>query len=287
MATRTLSSLALAALLSVGLVACSASPAGSDTGTQADTSISDAPAATTEAVDLTGEWEQSNTAGGGSRQIATIVGETMSIYWVSDDETKSLFWAGSVEVAPDAGESFSWESANDTSQTASALLASSEDAKTMTYEGGTISYEVSALGSSWTVELQQTSTTPSAAPSTETAADSDFAVTIEGSSFANDYEGKPVIVVTFGFTNNSDQAENFMFSINAQAFQGGIELDDMAIGVDGVDSSLSMADIQPGVTVSVQQSFLLRDDSTVSVEVRELITFNDALLASQEFSVSS
>ncbi len=111
-------------------------------------------------------------------------------------------------------------------------------------------------------------------------------VKIEGATFASDYEGKPVIVVNFAFTNNSDEAANFLFSLDAQAFQSGIELDDMVIGVDGIDSSLTIADIQPGVTVTIQRPFLLRDDTTVKVEVREQFSFKDDIVASREFSVS-
>ena len=125
-----------------------------------------------------------------------------------------------------------------------------------------------------------------AAPVAPEGSNSDFNVKIEGATFASDFEGKRVIVVNFAFTNNSDKAANFLFSLNAQAFQGGIELNDIAIGVDGIDSSLTTADIQPGVTVTVQQPFLLRDDSTVKVEVREQFSFSDDVLASQEFSVS-
>lgn len=276
--------IALAAFLALGLGACSASPAATSDETERETPASEAAPAV--APDLTGEWEQSNSAGDGSHQTATIVGETITIYWLSEDETQALYWAGSVDIASDAGASFAWDSVNDKSQTGSALLASNDDSKTMTFDNGTLSYEVSALGSTWTVELQQTSSTPSAAPSAQEAATSDFDVTIEGSSFASDYEGKPVIVVSFGFTNNSDEAANFMFSIDAQAFQAGIELDDMVVGVDGIDSSLAMADIQPGVTVTIQQPFLLRDNSDVTVEARELMSFTDALLATQEFAVA-
>ncbi len=118
-----------------------------------------------------------------------------------------------------------------------------------------------------------------------TSASKTTPVKIEGATFASDYEGKPVIVVNFAFTNNSDEAENFLFSLNAQAFQGGIELNDIAVGVDGIDSSLTMADIQPGVTVTIRRPFLLRDDSTVKVEVRKQFGFTDDILASQEFSV--
>jgi uncharacterized lipoprotein YmbA len=280
MRTKTTFSIALLALLGLGLAGCTASPGGGENGSGADSSKPAAP------LDLTGEWEQSNAEGDGSSQAATIVGDTITIYWAAEDETKSLYWAGTIEVPKSAGASFTVDSVNDKSLTETALLASSDDIKTLTYDNETISYEVSALGQTWTAELQQTSTTPAAAPATQEESNSDFDVKIEGATFSSDYDGKPVIVVNFAFTNNSDEAASFMFSLNAQAFQGGIELDDIVIGVDGIDSSLAMADIQPGVTVTVQKPLLLRDNSPVTVEVRDLFSFSDAILASQEFSVS-
>ena len=123
-----------------------------------------------------------------------------------------------------------------------------------------------------------------AIPAAPEESSSEFGVRIEGATYTSDYEGKPVIVVNFAFTNNSDAAASFIFSLNAQAFQNGIELNDIAIGVDGIDSSLSMADLQPGVTIVVQEPFLLRDGSNVKVEVREQFSFTDDILASQEFS---
>lgn len=117
-------------------------------------------------------------------------------------------------------------------------------------------------------------------------ADSDYGVVIEAAQFATDYEGKKVIVVDFTFTNNSSKPASFLFSLNAQAYQGGIELDNLVIGVEGIDAALSHADIKPGTTVTVQQPYILRDDSPVTVEVEELITFDDAMLATKEFTVS-
>lgn len=100
-----------------------------------------------EPVTLVGEWTQSNSNSDDNFQSATITDDTIEVYWVSDGgDTKSLYWAGTVEFAADAGDSFKWDSVNDTSKTDSALLASGEEKKTFTYEAGEISYEVSALG---------------------------------------------------------------------------------------------------------------------------------------------
>ncbi len=135
-----------------------------------------------------------------------------------------------------------------------------------------------------TTEDAGSNSAPSAAAPAP-APKSDYVVKITGSSLDKDYEGKQVIVVSYDFTNNSDKAQNFMFAVKAQAFQGGIELSDLAIGVDSVDSSLALADVKPGSTVTVKEAYILRDNSTVSVEVRELISFDDELLASQDFTV--
>lgn len=42
--------------------------------------------------DLTGEWKQKNSKSDKSYQAATITGDTITIYWISDNgDTKSLF----------------------------------------------------------------------------------------------------------------------------------------------------------------------------------------------------
>lgn len=112
--------------------------------------------APTEPPNLIGEWKQVNSNSEDSWQAATIEGETITIYWVSNGgDTKSLYWAGTY-IAPTAtDEPYSWDSANDHSQTGTALLASGDDTKTMTYENGQLSYSASALGTTTTVRLEK------------------------------------------------------------------------------------------------------------------------------------
>ena len=106
-------------------------------------------------ADLTGEWKQSNSNSEDSYQTATISGDVIEVYWVTEStSTKSLYWAGSF-VAPSAGGDYSWDSANDTEKTSSALLASGDATKTFTYSDGKLSYSVSALGVTQTVELEK------------------------------------------------------------------------------------------------------------------------------------
>lgn len=141
--TKTTLSFAAAALLTLGLAGCSAGA----TGTAA------APA--DEPADLVGEWEQSNKNSEDSYQSATITADTITVYWVTDGgDTTSLYWAGTYDAPTEPGD-FSWDSVNDTEQTDVALLASGDETKTFTYEGDTISYEVSAMGVTTTVELSR------------------------------------------------------------------------------------------------------------------------------------
>lgn len=120
------------------------------------------------------------------------------------------------------------------------------------------------------------------------APDSKYVVSIDGCEVTQDYEGKPAIVVTYTWTNNSDDAISFMVAIDDAAFQNGVELDFATISVtdERFDTNSAMNEVQPGATQTVQQAFLLDDQSDVSVECTELISFDDAVLAEATFSVA-
>lgn len=119
----------------------------------------------------------------------------------------------------------------------------------------------------------------------DAAAESDYAVTIDGAAQTQDYEGRPALVVDFTFTNNGDEAANFMFATSPQAFQDGVELESAVIVDDSFDSAAALKDIKPGASVQVQSAYVLDGTSDVTVEVSELISFDDTLLASEVFTV--
>lgn len=107
-------------------------------------------------ADLTGTWKQTNSGSEDSYQEATISGDTIEIYWVSDGgDTKSLYWAGTYEAPSEPVDSYSWDSVNNKSKTDGALLASGDDTKTITFENGELSYSASALGTTTTVRLEK------------------------------------------------------------------------------------------------------------------------------------
>lgn len=137
-----------AALALTGCGGASTTPAGA------------AASAVTEEVpkapDLTGAWKQSNPNSEKSYQQAMITADTITVEWVSDGgSTTSIYWVGTFAAPTDATEPYTWTSQRDAAATDTALLASTDDAKEFKYEGNTISYKVSALGTTTTVNLKK------------------------------------------------------------------------------------------------------------------------------------
>lgn len=164
---RKLFAVIMSALLVTSLGACSSS------GTSSSAPESSAPSVSTVesdvvseasskeeptqgSVNLDGTWVQVNNASEDSYQEAVISGNSITVNWVTaDTDTKALYWAGTVEIPEDTGNSFSWNSQNDTEQTQNAIMASSDETKTFTYKDGKISYDVSAMGMTQTVKLEK------------------------------------------------------------------------------------------------------------------------------------
>ena len=107
-------------------------------------------------LDLTGEWEQINSNGSTTIHTATITENEIEIYWIdSQDETKSLYWAGTYVPPMDNSKKYEWDSINNTEKTSSSILASPDETKHFTYENGQISYEASAFGTTKTIRLEK------------------------------------------------------------------------------------------------------------------------------------
>lgn len=142
--------IALASVLALtGCGGASTAPAGASDSKAAE-------AAPKKAADLTGAWKQSNPNNEKSYQQATIAADTMTVEWVSDGgSTTSIYWVGTFKAPTDATEPYAWTSQRDVEATKSAMLASGDDTKEFTYKDDTISYKVSALGTTTTVNLKK------------------------------------------------------------------------------------------------------------------------------------
>lgn len=110
-------------------------------------------------TDLTGEWVQVNSSSSGSYQKAYISNGIIDIYWITNGgETQALYWSGTYDLPDKPTKAFSWKSTGDRNKMDKALLASGSDEKDFSFDGNVISYEVSAMGVTSTVSLEQIST---------------------------------------------------------------------------------------------------------------------------------
>lgn len=112
--------------------------------------------------------------------------------------------------------------------------------------------------------------------------DAEYKVSIDGAEKTTDYKGQSAILVTYTWTNNSGSDQIFSVALNAQCFQNGVQLDSAVVSGQGSDS---MKDIKPGATQTVQKAYELADSSPVTVEVSEMFSWNDEILAEATFEV--
>lgn len=105
-----------------------------------------------EIPDLSGVWKSKDNDG--SYQEATITSDTIEINWISDGgATKSIYWFGTYIAPTEVTDTYEWVSERDKEKTDSALLASTDDTKKFSYSKGKLKYEVSAFGTTTTLEL--------------------------------------------------------------------------------------------------------------------------------------
>lgn len=106
----------------------------------------------------------------------------------------------------------------------------------------------------------------------------DYNVVIESCRLATDYEGKPIVIVKYTFTNNGDEPASFMFSLECNAFQDGIGLNECYFVDDSANysSDNQTKEIKKGASLAVEVAYELNNSTTdVEIEVSELISFSD------------
>lgn len=141
--------LLIAGILTLSVTACGG---GSEDSKDNSSSSQSTEAAPEEPTDLSGTWKSQENEG--SWMEATIADDTIEINWVSDEgNTHSIYWVGTYDAPTEAVKEYNWTSERDKEKTDTALLASTDDTKDFTYKDDVISYEVSAMGTTTTMEL--------------------------------------------------------------------------------------------------------------------------------------
>lgn len=124
---------------------------------------------------------------------------------------------------------------------------------------------------------EKPATEPTEAPASGTVSGDlgDHHVEITGASLTKSYDDRPVIVVTYAWTNNSEDTTSAMVALLETAYQDGIELDSAIILNDSsYDLTSSTKNIRPGTTIDIQNAYYLDSEtSTVEFEISELFSF--------------
>ena len=115
----------------------------------------------------------------------------------------------------------------------------------------------------------------------------DYSVEIDSCRLAKDFEGNYIVIVKYIFTNNSEDAANFMFAFNDTVYQDGIGLNECYFADDSANysSDNQTKDIKTGSSLDVEVAYELNDNTTdIEVEVKELISFSDKTIT-KTFSI--
>ena len=114
-----------------------------------------------------------------------------------------------------------------------------------------------------------------------------YEIEIKNARLTTNYEGKPVVVVTYGFTNNSSEPAAFFLSVEDGAYQNGVGLEKAYVlnDNDPYDEANQNKEIKTGVTIDVDVAYLLNDTETdVDIEVKEFMSFSDDMIT-KSFSI--
>lgn len=106
----------------------------------------------------------------------------------------------------------------------------------------------------------------------------DYLVEIKDARFTETYDGKPVIVVTYGFTNNSENPSAFYLAFETNAYQNDIGLNKAYVLKDGdpYSEDNQSKEIRTGATLDVEVAYELNDtESDVEIEVEEFMGWSD------------
>ena len=117
----------------------------------------------------------------------------------------------------------------------------------------------------------------------------DCSVEILGCRLAQDYTEKPVVIVKYAFTNNSDDPKSFMLAFDDAVYQNGIGLNESWVLDDSANYSADnqTKDIQKGATLEVEVAYELNDTTTdVVVELSALSLFASDKKITKTFTIA-
>ena len=125
---------------------------------------------------------------------------------------------------------------------------------------------------------QENQGTANATNNSSASALGNYEVVIDSCRIAEDYEGNPIAIVKYKFTNNDDDAAAFSWTIETNVYQDGIGLNKCYFADESANysSDNQNKEIKTGASLFVEVAYELNDATTdIEVEVSEFISFND------------
>ncbi len=117
----------------------------------------------------------------------------------------------------------------------------------------------------------------------------EYQIEIKSCRLAKSYDDKPVVIVKYSFTNNSDEAAAFYLTFDDHVYQDGIGLNEAYVLDDSANysSDNQTKEIKTGATLEVEVAYELNDTTTaIEVEVEELSIFSDNVIVKKTFTIA-
>lgn len=117
-----------------------------------------------------------------------------------------------------------------------------------------------------------------------TAEASQAQISIDGVRLGQDYDGNEIAIVSYTWTNTTDETTAFAYNYIARAYQNGVEITDFTFS-DDVNQDGYSANVKPGGTTSFEWPYPIKDHSDLTVEIQEIISFDNTIIAEQTFKL--
>ena len=110
-----------------------------------------------------------------------------------------------------------------------------------------------------------------------------YSVEITNARLTSTYDNKPAVVITYKYTNNSDDnPTSFYIAFDDTVYQNGVGLNKAYTLIEGdpYDERNSTKEIKKGASIDVDVAYALNDESTpIDVEVKELWSLSDKIVS--------
>ena len=115
----------------------------------------------------------------------------------------------------------------------------------------------------------------------------EYSVSITGCAPAKTYEDKDAVVITYSWTNNSQNTTDFLSAFNTIVSQNGVKCDTSIVtGDSGYSVDNQTKDVGPGESLDVQVAYLLQDATNpIDVSVFEFLSTTNETVA-QTFDIA-